>query len=139
MSDRNVPAEPESVLAGLAVLLVEDEFLVACELADFLADHGANVLGPAPSVEAALKLIDRHGRRLDGAVLDVNLRGERSFPAADALALLGVPFVFVTGYDPGAMPGRYSSSPHCLKPIDKPVLLRILARAVEEASRRGLP
>ncbi|TIQ25766.1 MAG: response regulator, partial [Mesorhizobium sp.] len=82
-------------LSGLRILVVEDTFLVALDLSDELTDAGCDVVGPAPSVQEALEQID--GVELDGAVLDVNLHGERSFPLAEHLAARDVPFVFLTG------------------------------------------
>ena len=80
------------------MLLAEDEFLIAEDLAWALSAVGATVIGPAYSVAGALGLIETCGA-LDGAVLDVNLKGEAAFPVADALLGRGVPFVFTTGYD----------------------------------------
>jgi hypothetical protein len=37
-------------------------------------------------------------------VLDVNLKGQKSYPIADALAARGVPFVFSTGYNKDSLP-----------------------------------
>ena len=76
-------------LVGLHVLVVEDAFLVALDLSDQLTDSGCDVIGPASSVKQALEKID--GVALDGAVLDVNLAGERSFPIAELLASRGIP------------------------------------------------
>jgi hypothetical protein len=42
------------------------------------------------------RLIEQNS--IDGAILDVNLRGEMVFPLADALAERSIPFVYVTGY-----------------------------------------
>ena len=57
---------------------------------------------------------------LDGAVLDIDLRGAPAYPIADALEPLGVPSVFATGYvsppSRSAMPPwRASRSPSCSK------------------------
>ncbi|TGT57223.1 response regulator, partial [Mesorhizobium sp. M2E.F.Ca.ET.166.01.1.1] len=87
--------QEKALLSGLQVLVVEDTFLVALDLSDQLTESGCEVIGPAASVEQALKQLD--GIALDGAVLDVNLQGERSFPIAELLASRGIPFVFLTG------------------------------------------
>lgn len=88
--------EPAGELTGRHVLVVEDEFLVAMELADWLDAFGCTVVGPAASNREAIALIARE--RIDVAALDVNLAGERSAPAAEALKAAGVPFVLLTGY-----------------------------------------
>jgi CheY-like chemotaxis protein len=85
-------------LAGRRVLLVEDELLVAMEMEEALRGLGCEVLGPAATVEEALRLAQVDAGRIDAAVLDVNLAGRPSFPVADLLAGRGVPVVFATGY-----------------------------------------
>lgn len=114
------------MLQGRRVLLVEDEFLIASDLAQLLRQQGAEVLGPASTVRGALALL-RDAPAPDGAVLDVNLRGEMAFPVADALRDRGVPFVFATGYTNEMIPVRYASVPCCEKPFDGPEIVRALA------------
>jgi CheY-like chemotaxis protein len=99
------------------VLVVEDEYLLADELAMVLADQGAIVLGPVPSVEQALALLEDEAAP-DGAVLDVNLGGNPVFPLADDLIARGVPMIFTTGYDATALPPRFAQVVRCEKPIN---------------------
>jgi len=66
------------------------------DLADFLADSGCTVAGPASSVDQGMRLVEQEA--IDGAILDINLSGEMVFPLADDLAERSVPFVYVTGY-----------------------------------------
>ncbi|EMD83275.1 putative response regulator receiver (CheY-like protein) [Pacificimonas flava] len=91
--------------------------MLAAELQSELSDAGAVTLGPVGTVEDTLDLIQSE-QRIDGAILDVNLRGKSIFPAADLLAERAVPFVFATGYDEGAIPSRFADRPRCEKPID---------------------
>ncbi|MCC2976651.1 response regulator [Sphingomonas sp. PL-96] len=88
---------PEATLRGCRVLVVEDEYMLADELQMELSDAEVIVLGPIGTLEDALDLI-RSEPHIDGAILDVNLRGEMASPAADLLIERGVPFVFTTGY-----------------------------------------
>ena len=75
------------------ILIVEDEPLIAMMLEDFLEILERQLAGVADNVADALALIASGG--VDGAILDVNLRGgEKSWPVADALAAQGLPFVF---------------------------------------------
>jgi ActR/RegA family two-component response regulator len=116
-------------LKGRCLLLVEDEYLIAADLARSLEHLGVEVIGPAASVEHALELVESEGDRLDGAVLDINLRDELVYPVADALAARGVPFVFTTGYDAVAIPNPYARAPRCEKPVDQVQLVRCLSTA----------
>src|SRR5215212_6827516 len=106
-----------TALAGKTILVVEDEYTLASELAHFLEGQGAAVVGPVGTVKGALALVERDGARLDAAVLDINLRTERVYPVADALIDRRVPVVFATGYDELLMATPYIGLPRCQKPI----------------------
>jgi len=103
-------------LTGRRVLVVEDEYLIAMDLCYYLDREGATVLGPIPSVDDALAVVDKLGE-VDVAILDVNLRGEEVYPVVDVLAERRIPFLFATGYDALGIPERYRSVPRCGKPI----------------------
>ena len=122
-----MPERPVGNIPRRRVLIVEDDYLIADDLAYSLEDLGMEVVGPAPSVEAALQLLEDEGERLDGAVLDINLRDQRVYPVANALTARGVPFVFTTGYDPETIPQAYAAAPRCEKPVDKRKLVRWLS------------
>ncbi|WP_262269150.1 response regulator [Microvirga yunnanensis] len=112
-------------LRGRRILVVEDEYMMADDVQHDLEQAGVEVVGPVPSVADALKLIAAEGA-LDGAILDVNLRGEKAYPVADALRERAVPFVLATGYETWSLPEAYKDVPRCDKPVD----LRQLARTL---------
>ena len=119
-------ADPQAEgLRGRRLLIVEDEYLIAADLALTLEEHGATVLGPVGSVADAIALIAAE-QTLDGAVLDINLGRERAWPIAAELRQRGVPFVFATGYDPWIIPELYRDVPRCEKPVDTRLLARSL-------------
>src|SRR3954452_24682949 len=122
-----VEPRPES-LRGHRFLVVEDEYLIATSLSHALEGRGAEVVGPAGSVRDALTLVEAEGDRLDGAVLDINVRDERVYPVADALAARGVPFIFLTGYDARVIPDAYAGVPRCEKPVSSALLSRTLSK-----------
>lgn len=99
------------------VLVVEDEYMLMDELCSRLQVAGAIVVGPAGNLADTMSLL-ASGVQLDAAILDVNLRGEMVFAAADTLGERGVPFVFATGYDGGALPTRFAATVCCEKPVD---------------------
>ena len=86
-------------LDGLRILVAEDNVLAAMELEQVLEECGCETVGPAATVEQALRLAREE--RLDGAVLDVNLRDQAVFPVADELVRRGVRMIFATGYEDG--------------------------------------
>jgi CheY-like chemotaxis protein len=112
--------------SGRRVLLVEDEPIVAWLLKDMLVDLGCSVVGPAADVNQALAMIEAES--IDVAVLDVNLRGQMSYPIADVLVARGVPFVFSTGYNKVSLPNSYQSFPVLQKPFDRLKLGDTLAK-----------
>ena len=112
-------------LAGLRILIVEDEFLLAMELETLLQQRGCMVLGPVSSVGQALSMLD--GEQPDIALLDVNLKGERATPVAAALQARGVPFILITGY---SMLQLSEPELRAAPRIEKPVNCRALKRAV---------
>jgi two-component system, response regulator PdtaR len=114
---------------GLAVLVVEDEFLIAMEIEEMLTRHGCRVLGPVASVSTALSLIERELPQ--AALLDVNLRGERVTPVAEALRRRGVPFCLASAYerlDLHQTP-EFRNVENVGKPLQEHRLVRALARA----------
>jgi DNA-binding response OmpR family regulator len=112
-------------LAGRKVLVVEDDPFIAAELHDALALDGARILGPVPSVRAAMAAIE--AATPDAAVLDVNLKDASSAPIADALRERAVPVVLVTGYPRGLLddPGL-RDTPILPKPLRPQHLLDLL-------------
>jgi CheY-like chemotaxis protein len=123
-------------LRGLRILVVEDTFMLADELNEFLLELGCEVVGPAARAQEAAELA-REGTALDGALLDVNLsRGETSFSVAADLASHHVPFVFVTGYDlESSFPPEFRGVPRISKPLDLNKLVHTMLRHFAPASR----
>lgn len=107
------------------ILVVEDDFFVAEDLLACLDAVGAKVVGPVASVREALDLIGQ-SEPLDGAVLDINLRGELAFAVADALLARSIPFVFATGYDRSIVPERFANVITCEKPFNADQVARAM-------------
>src|SRR4051794_17856289 len=92
-----------------AVLVVEDEFLIATMIEDVLVRLGFRVVGPASSVGSALEAFST--ATPDAALLDLNVRGEPIEPVAAALDERGIPFAFISGYSADALPSRWRTKP----------------------------
>lgn len=122
-------ARTDEGLAGLHILVVEDEFLVALELEQLLGGRGCQVIGPVPSVGGALALIGE--QRVDAAVLDVNVDGGRVTPVAEALKAREIPFVLATGYGTSTFPEpALCEAPRVNKPVIEAELVRVLNGAL---------
>ncbi len=103
-----------SELAGLRVLIVEDEGAVALLIEDMLLDLGCDIAGSAADLDAACRLASSES--LDLALLDLNLAGSSSLPVAEILRRRGIPLVFSTGYGVGSLPAEFQSYPTLAKP-----------------------
>jgi CheY-like chemotaxis protein len=118
-------------LDGRRVLLVEDETLVAFLFQDMLEEQGCVVVGPATSLREALELVETDPPP-DAAVMDLNLRGELSWPAIEVLARRGMPFVITSGYV-GLDPGREATAAAVIaKPVSAERLVEAVAHAVSQ-------
>lgn len=113
-----------SNLAGLRVLVVEDEMMVSMLIEDMLDDLGCKVVGPASRLDEAIALAGE--AELDCAVLDVNLGGQSIFPLADLLRAKGAPFAFATGYGDAGLREVDKGSPVLQKPFRETDLARVL-------------
>ena len=120
-----------SALRDRRILVVEDEYLIAATLSDQLEDAGSIVLGPVPSVDKAIKIINSEFQ-IDAAVLDVNLGGVLAYAVADMLIAKKIPFVFTSGYEDNVLRSRYSQVKNCLRPYQ----FRAMEAALVEAMSR---
>lgn len=109
---------PVSLAAGdlyRRVLIIEDSVLQASELREAFLEAGFDEVVCASTPSAArCKLEAAHP---DVAVVDIDLGDGPSFEMADALAQHGVPFLFATGYDRGALPWKWRGVPCLFKPV----------------------
>ncbi len=110
-------------LANLSVLIAEDEGLIALNLESMLAELGCEIVGPVAEVDEVLAAA--RGMRLDGALLDVNLRGRQVFAVLPELMAMGVPIVLTSGYDDETLfPPPFRALPRLAKPFDERALYR---------------
>lgn len=118
---------------GGRILVVEDNALLAIELAQALASAGFDVVGPALTVAQSMALIEKSG--CDAAVLDINLRGETSEPVAKELHNRGIPFMTMTGYARAQQPPVFEGTPTFTKPVVMELVIDELRRSL--AARAG--
>ncbi len=114
-----------SLPAGLRVLVLEDEPIVAMMLEDMLIELGCEVVGPASTLLEGMALARAGG--FDVAVLDINVNGQRSDPIAQALDAEGKLYTFATGYGSAGLPECSGQ-----RVIQKPYSLDQLATVLEE-------
>jgi CheY-like chemotaxis protein len=133
------PSPDENLLRGCRVLVVEDDFLIADDFSRRLAAHGAEIVGPAATIDAARQIYDVAGG-IDVAVLDINLRGTLVFPFARHLEADDVPFLFCTGYGEDPISDCFREVTRFEKPLSHQSfaeMVQMISRLV--ASPRGGP
>jgi PAS domain S-box-containing protein len=132
-SEKQVPHYPPAA-TGPRVLVVDDEAVVALEIAQALGKAGFEVVGPARAVAQALQLINEAG--CDAAVLDINLGAETSEPIALRLSDRGTPFVMVSGYSRDQQSPVFSDAPMLAKPLRPERLIAELRRCMAQDAQR---
>ncbi len=100
----------------MLVLIAEDNPLLALDLEEIVqADTGAQVLVAATVAAAAAQL----ERRIDFALLDIDLADGPSYPIASALRQRNVPFLFLSGSRREAVPPAFRSVLFIAKPYTR--------------------
>jgi CheY-like chemotaxis protein len=116
-------------LAGVKVLVAEDEAVIALDLEETLRALGCAVCTATASGAALLELV--HRERPDVVPLDLGLADGFAGPLAEALRVEGMPFVLSTGYPPELLDDPVLREvPVLRKPYGRAELTRALAQVV---------
>jgi len=118
------------------ILIVEDNALLALDLARTIQTAGFDVTGPALTAASALNLIEREG--CDAAVLDVNLGNETSEGVALELRKLNTPFLVVSACFSDQLPGALRDAPVFTKPLLPNLLIAGIVSCIQHR-RRPIP
>jgi DNA-binding response OmpR family regulator len=120
---------------GGKILVAEDKYLFAETVCDFLRECQLEPVGPVGRIDKASELARE--RALDGALLDIRLCEEFSFPVCKILSLRRIPFIFLTGSsDLSVIPLEFRAAPLLVKPFDPDEMRSALAEMI---GRRGSP
>jgi two-component SAPR family response regulator len=126
-------ARHHPALRGIRVLIVEDEAILALDLADRLKREGCDVIGPVSRETKALAVLELD--RPDAVVLDLNLNGKVPIDLAHTMVARHIPFVIVTGY--GTRPSddpALLAAPRLQKPVNMADLVRSLSDIIRRAA-----
>ncbi len=113
--------------AGLTILVVEDESIIAWDVEQLLRDHGASEVLIAPSLKKARAFLAGH----DGiglVIVDLKLEDGNGGDLIEETAAKGIPTIITTGYDSftgGGIP--VISKPYGAKTLITAVLCAIKA------------
>ncbi len=111
-----------SELDGRRILVVEDSPVVADDSAAILEELGCTVIGPAGTMASALQLAETEN--FDAAIVDINIRGGKSFAVLKILEGRQIPFLVTSGYADWTMPEDWAERPRLAKPYT-PDMLRM--------------
>lgn len=122
-------------LQGKRVLIVEDEPLVGMLLQDMVEEDGATVVLLAQTLDEAVAAA--RSCHADVAILDINLRGRMSYPAAIELTQRGIPVLFVTGYAREGIPADLARAPVLPKPYTSEQIVASITRLLSAGPTGG--
>ena len=121
-------------LANRRILLAEDEGLIALDVEAMLQGFGCEVVGPLSDLEDILLALQEQPP-LDGALLDVNLRGRQVFDILPEFIIRNIPVVLTSGYDDASLfPHAFRQLPRISKPFDQGTLHRVCATTMGHVS-----
>jgi len=119
----------DRILANCRILLAEDEGLIALDVEAMLQELGCEVVGPLSDLEDILLAIQ--AQPLDGALLDVNLRGRQVFDILPEFINRNIPVVLTSGYDDASLfPQAFRELPRISKPFDQGTLHRVCVTTI---------
>ncbi len=118
--------------SGAPLLVVEDDPLIAGVIRELLVDLGCELVCPATTVAQALAFIESDGAALRAALLDVRLGPEPSYPVAERLVSLRIPFAFMTGGPHLAEGAAFAAIPSIAKPFDLEDMERLINELIME-------
>ena len=116
----------------MRILIVEDEFIIADEIASIVEGLGHSIVGPTGTLEEAGSIIA--DQELDFAIIDANLRGRSSAELGQRLAERAVPYCVCTGYRLDDIRAAFGDVPVVQKPVRERALASILQSAAENST-----
>lgn len=112
----------EAPTSSVRILVVDDEALVAFDVADQCEAAGYDVIGPALTLGQGMALAEANDPSV--ALLDINLRDELVWPLARLLRQRSVPIVFISANCGHAEIRDEFPDATCLdKPVDSLILM----------------
>lgn len=118
-------------VASVRVLVIEDEAIIALDVADIVRNAGHEVVGIAATEKAAVELARKHSPHL--VLADIQLRGADSGISAvnEIMGAMTVPVIFVTGFPERLLTGKRIEPAFVIsKPFDPDLLRAAIAQAL---------
>lgn len=122
-------------VASVRILVIEDEAVIALDVADIVRNAGHEVVGIAATEKAAIELARKHSPHL--VLADIQLRGSDSGISAvnQIMKSMSVPVIFVTGFPERLLTGKQVEPAFVIsKPFDPDLLRAAIAQALDTVS-----
>jgi DNA-binding NtrC family response regulator len=129
-----VSTEVQGLLAGLTILVVEDDYYQAVDTKEAFERAGATIAGPFSNAAAALGAVERIPP--DCAVIDINLGDGPRFDLARDLKKRGIPTVFVSGYQATVLPSDLRDLAFLVKPVEAASLVKAVSDVALRSGQR---
>lgn len=101
----------------LRILIIEDSPVIAMAAEDMLRASGYVPLGPVGNMADALASAEND--EMGAAIVDLNVRGAKTFSLLSILNRRGIPFLIVSGYANWTMPDEWTDRPRLQKPFNE--------------------
>ena len=122
-------------VASVRILVIEDEAIIALDVADIVRNAGHEVVGIAATEKTAVELAKKHSPHL--VLADIQLRGADSGISAvnEIMKAMTVPVIFVTGFPERLLTGKRVEPAFVIsKPFDPDLLRAAIAQALHTVS-----
>jgi DNA-binding response OmpR family regulator len=120
------------VLAGMSMLVLEDEFFIAMALEETLIEAGAETVIVAKSLDEVESLPDQN---FGAAILDIRVVDGTSFELATELLGHGVAVTFHSGHTSQSDVQHFPEAEFCPKPALPKEVVNSVVRSIERLQR----
>ena len=120
---------------SLRILVVEDEPLIGMEIECTVEQLGHEVIGPVAELTDALVLAA--DCTIDCAMLDINIRGGKSYPVVELLLKRDVPVLLLSGYGVQTLPESLQEQTRLSKPFTSDQLEEAIDKLCARVSQTG--
>ena len=123
----------DDLLRGKRILIVDDEPLLAFDMARMVEQEGGEVIGPALSLPEAARLAEES--ELDAGLLDIDLDGAWIWPVAHGLLIAGTPFAFISAQTAQEdIPSEFANADYLPKPASERRVIGLLREIMRRAA-----
>jgi DNA-binding NtrC family response regulator len=99
------------------ILIIEDSPVIALATEEMVRASGYVPAGPVGNMASALEYVENG--EMDAAIVDLNIRGTKTFGLFSILRRRNIPFLIMSGYADWKMPDEWADRPRLQKPFSE--------------------